>query len=368
MQESQLVGLLAIGAGIFAIAAAGLDADWFMNSRKAKAWVKRIGRTNARWMYGSIGGFVCLFGLWMVITAPGDQTPTGESTASSSDSDAAQPAPSPAPAADTTQPNPYAPTSAPNPYAPNPATDFQPQSTPQTQSSVSSQTTTANQPASSNWPPPAVTSTQQNNTAPTNTTPSTANAQTGTAPAPQPGSTIDLLALIDPARDQLHGNWKFDNGQLVSPYKKPAVLLIPIEPPTGSYTVRAVVEEIEGHESFSLGLVVGGHGVTAVVAGTVGPQSGLNLVNNQIDRRKHTIVSGPVMTSGRNTIIGRVEPGHLVVECNGQPVIEWQGDPKELAYGFEWKAGGPDRLKVGSWANSCRISELTLQTATNTGG
>ena len=62
-------GLIVVFAGIFTIAAASSDWEWYWNSRKAAAMVGIIGKPASRILYGvlglalTIGGFVFTFGL-----------------------------------------------------------------------------------------------------------------------------------------------------------------------------------------------------------------------------------------------------------------------------------------------------------------
>ena len=59
-----LIGLL---GGIFAFFCAYKDYDWFMNSRKARVFVKLLGRNGARIFYMSLGVFIIVIGLLLVI-------------------------------------------------------------------------------------------------------------------------------------------------------------------------------------------------------------------------------------------------------------------------------------------------------------
>jgi hypothetical protein len=49
--EPLLIGLLCAGSGAFSIVCAGVDADWFMENRKARFFVSILGRNGARIFY-----------------------------------------------------------------------------------------------------------------------------------------------------------------------------------------------------------------------------------------------------------------------------------------------------------------------------
>ena len=54
-----------IGAGVFCICGAVLDWEWFMNSHKAKFFVKIFGRTGARIFDGLLGSAIATGGALM---------------------------------------------------------------------------------------------------------------------------------------------------------------------------------------------------------------------------------------------------------------------------------------------------------------
>ncbi len=55
-------GLLIVGAGLFSIAGAVCDWDFFINSRKARLFVSMFGRTGARIFYGVLGFAILILG------------------------------------------------------------------------------------------------------------------------------------------------------------------------------------------------------------------------------------------------------------------------------------------------------------------
>ena len=363
MESSQLTGLLMLAAGAFAITASICDWDWFMNSRKARAWVKMIGRNGARWLYGGIGGFVCLMGLVFVIVAPGGNSPTPNTSVNESPMQEFNPA------------SPASVVTAPDVAAAAPAR-FEPEKL-NVPGSTTAESVTGESPDDADVSPTPVAEASSLETpapqlempadAPTVAAPGgtdvgsevTSQVEAGPAEMPADGAPLDLLALIDPARDAIRGNWAVEDGALVSPNSRPAILEIPVKPPA-EYELTAVVEELQGTDSFNMGLIVGESGVTAVIAGQRGTYSGLNLVKGRLGKVNETRSPGPVLQPGRNTIVFRVTPSSLQVECNGKVVIQWTGASGDLSYGFEWKEGAADHLKIGSWDMRCRISELVL--------
>jgi hypothetical protein len=58
-----LFGVLLIAAGLFAIAGAVLNWEWFMNSRKARGLTSLLGRQGTRVAYVVLGLFICTIGV-----------------------------------------------------------------------------------------------------------------------------------------------------------------------------------------------------------------------------------------------------------------------------------------------------------------
>lgn len=56
-----LAPLLLASVGLFCLAGAWKNWDWFMNNRRARLIVALLGRTGARWFYGLLGlGFLAV--------------------------------------------------------------------------------------------------------------------------------------------------------------------------------------------------------------------------------------------------------------------------------------------------------------------
>ena len=65
-----LIVTFTLGGGLFAIAAAWKDWDFFMNHRKARPLIKVVGRTGARWFYAAVGLILSAIGLGVLVLGP----------------------------------------------------------------------------------------------------------------------------------------------------------------------------------------------------------------------------------------------------------------------------------------------------------
>jgi len=64
------VGLVAILVGGYVVSGGTFDWDWFMLARKARFWVRSLGRTGARWLYVVLGSALIVFGLLLTAGVP----------------------------------------------------------------------------------------------------------------------------------------------------------------------------------------------------------------------------------------------------------------------------------------------------------
>jgi len=63
MDMNLIVGIVAVGVGLFSLAGAFLDWDFFMNHQKAVLIVKMLGRNGARVFYGLFGTGLIVLGI-----------------------------------------------------------------------------------------------------------------------------------------------------------------------------------------------------------------------------------------------------------------------------------------------------------------
>ncbi len=176
---------------------------------------------------------------------------------------------------------------------------------------------------------------------------------------PASGS-MDLLQKIDPARHRLSGLWTRENGGLVSSLDMPAKLIVPVKLPE-RYQITAVVERLQGIDSFSFGVRIGGRDVMVCLDGYNGVYSGLNLIEGNTADRNESRRRGPFLVNGRpNTLVLRVGPDSVRATVNGQVAIDWQGDPNRLSLDRRWPNGPPGALQIATWNTRYRISKLEL--------
>lgn len=172
---------------------------------------------------------------------------------------------------------------------------------------------------------------------------------------------IDLLALIDPKKHAIKGEWKLDGKTLLSPKDKEARILIPFTPP-GEYELDLVFTRMDGPEGIHIGLVAGNYQVMAVLDGW-GTESGLHLLDGRMVNSNETTIRGSVLNGSGTpiTVTYLVQNNKILVRLGGKTVINWHGASKRLGMQAEWAVPERTNLFIGSSQSIHRISKLTLK-------
>ncbi|HVX61211.1 MAG TPA: NPCBM/NEW2 domain-containing protein, partial [Pirellulales bacterium] len=186
-------------------------------------------------------------------------------------------------------------------------------------------------------------------------------SQRSQASASRRAPRINLLRLIDPQRDSIKGAWRLEQGRLLSPEEFAPRLAIPFRLPP-EYVLTVVVERLQGDDAFAVGLVAGQFKAAAVVDGWRGAASGLHLLDGQSAENNATTRLGQSLSNEKpNTLIYEVAPSGIRVKCDGEVLINFQGDFNRLSWPAEFGPLVPDRLElVGSPHARLAIDKLEL--------
>jgi hypothetical protein len=189
--------------------------------------------------------------------------------------------------------------------------------------------------------------------------------------APAASRDVDLLKLIEPARDSVIGTWKFDGAALVSPNAKFGRMQILYAPPE-EYSVTLVAERTEGANSIVLGLVSGGHPFMVAVDAAVGdppePMSGMELIDGKSFGDNETLLKGRLLqNSNPATVVVHVRRGRIGATLNGKKIVDWEGEADRLSLHTKWKMRRADALWIGAFTSVWRVHALTLTPVTGEG-
>jgi Leucine-rich repeat (LRR) protein len=175
-------------------------------------------------------------------------------------------------------------------------------------------------------------------------------------------SKVDLLAIVDLKRDAVVGEWKLEDGCLISPPSGQRTRLqFPYTLPE-QYVLEAEVERLAGIDCLKFGIVVDGNPVMCQFEGGNKRASGLELIDGKyvVDAASPARYSEPVFHPGKTTTLRITVRKRLVkVECDGKVIVDWRDDPKRFSV-RDWSVPDPRKLWTGSWESSYRICKLTV--------
>jgi hypothetical protein len=150
------------------------------------------------------------------------------------------------------------------------------------------------------------------------------------APTAESAATVDLLKLCKPKADR-YGTWEFAGGVLQVGLKadsQSAGMAIDYEAPK-EYELTAVVERLEGDNSFSIGATAGETRFRVDFDFNQDRRTVLNLVDGTIFGSRE---KGPRLTNGRlEQIRISVRSTGVRVLLNAQPLIEYAGGLERLS-------------------------------------
>ena len=191
----------------------------------------------------------------------------------------------------------------------------------------------------------------------------------GKSPAPAQSTTsqreIDLLKLVDPARDSIRGKWRLlGDGLLASDPAQAACIEIPYEPPE-EYDFRIVFVSTFAREAVQQICRGGGSQFAFTVGGWNNAVSGFQMIKGQMaDRNPTTTNASRWLVSGRRHV--------SVVKLRKDGVEGWFDDKRVAGYKTDWtdmslpseaRLRRPNSIGIMAWlgvrVESATIIEIT---------
>src|SRR5579883_680888 len=144
------------------------------------------------------------------------------------------------------------------------------------------------------------------------------------------GSAVDLLALVDPKKHAVIGDWKKDGKVLAGTTR--ARLQLPYEP-SEEYDLEVSCRRLEGEDCFGLGLVADGRQFLAVIDGwSPNYVTGLNMVDNKHVPDNATAVKGQFLKPDKDNVVTcRVRSDHIDILVNGKLATSFKGEFSRLS-------------------------------------
>jgi hypothetical protein len=178
------------------------------------------------------------------------------------------------------------------------------------------------------------------------------------------GAAVNLLELVKPSEHSLRGEWKKEDGVLVTPVldRQPR-LQLPYEP-GDEYDVELTCKRVAGKDSLCLGLVAGGRQVLAVIDAwpDKGYLSGLDFVDGKDQVENITTVKGPFFKQDKEQqITASVRSGRIEILIDGKPAISFKGEFTRLTLNNDLAAPNKKALFLHMGpSSSFQISRLVV--------
>jgi hypothetical protein len=191
----------------------------------------------------------------------------------------------------------------------------------------------------------------------------------GYAGAPQKEPDVDLLKLIDPAKDAVEGTWRLTGGKLQTTGRPFNRIEIPYVPPA-EYDLKMVVEKVGMIGSFTLGLAFDDTQWSAVLdAQAEGKnKSGLDLVEgNPFNLNETTHTAALFAEKRKSTLLVSVRKDRVTVTVDEKKIIDWKADYERLTLYPGWRVPHKNVLFLGSWTAIFRFDQMELHPVTGKG-
>lgn len=187
-----------------------------------------------------------------------------------------------------------------------------------------------------------------------------------------PGQTLNLLPLVEPARDQVDGEWRWDDGKLVSPVGAHKRLRLPVIPPE-NYRLRVLVEPLVGGDLKNLVLTLTGRNGARFAVQMEGyrgfDNSGLDRIDGRSSYKNATRVRGEVLKRGEiNEVIADVRTDSVVASVNGDPLFEYRDSLDRLSVDSSWDEPGRLALLLGAYRSPFKFHAVELTPLPSTPG
>jgi len=182
--------------------------------------------------------------------------------------------------------------------------------------------------------------------------------------------TVDLLPLVDPARDRVAGQWTVTAGHLKSNKQYAARIELPYQPPE-EYVLTTIVEPLDEPNGLILGQRSGGHRFLVLLnyaRPDSSPASALENVDSLNVDQNSTTLHAPLLTKNRpSTVICTVKRDRVTVVCDGRTIIDWRGEASRLSLSDYWQTPQQRALFLGAYDCRYRFLRVTLTPISGTG-
>jgi hypothetical protein len=179
---------------------------------------------------------------------------------------------------------------------------------------------------------------------------------------------VDVLALVDPGKDKVNGNWRMEGATLVCDPGGMARIEIPYEPPE-EYDFRIVFTRTSGFEDVQQMLPHGGKAFAWVMANEKNKAMGFEQVDGKrASENRTTIRVDSALENGKtHTSIVMVRKRVVRAFLDGKKVAQYRTDYANLSARKEWALRNQALLGLGAHNNAMTFQKAQLREVTGTG-
>jgi hypothetical protein len=179
-----------------------------------------------------------------------------------------------------------------------------------------------------------------------------------------PGGGINLMALIDPKRDAVKGEWTLEEGFLINKGDEGVCLQIPFQPPD-EYDLRLTLKRFGSVDSFWIGLVAGNTQVTLLIDGYPANavyMSGFEQIDGRFLTGQPGAIKGPmsVLPDKIAVVEVSVRKSSIVVTVDGKKLVGYEGQFGKLGNRPDAKTPDGKALYVGGWGGKSGFGEIRI--------
>lgn len=186
-----------------------------------------------------------------------------------------------------------------------------------------------------------------------------------------PGQWVELLRLVDPARDAVNGKWEWQGDSLaLTGGEGVRALMLPVRV-TGSYELQVRFARTAGYEGLVFPLAVGSAQTSLVLSGRAGAAHGLECINGKNCEDNETSVKPGVLQNNRvYSLHIRVtlekDLAQVQAELDGSALLSWRGPVSALSAIDMWKLPLRNTIGLSSWASNVVYYSVRLKMLSGT--
>ncbi len=183
------------------------------------------------------------------------------------------------------------------------------------------------------------------------------------------GKWIDLLPLVDLAKDAVKGDWKRQGGMLTISEKIEFGRIMTPVAPEGSYELQVKFVRTSGDSDVAVILPVGSARVKLGLSAWDGAVSGLERINGKDVKDNETAVRPGTLVNGREyaldiAVVAKGDQARIAVRLDGKPYIDWRGPQSALSMNPNWYLAEPRCLGLGAWQTTVVFRTARLKMLT----